>query len=501
MSAASGLVFAAPSQTIEHRPSEHWLRTDLPGLVPYAGAGGDERNVRLWAWLAFLKHADVILWTDALPQQNQPTQEADPNDVIWFYPGQWFGVEQPVPSVQLKWLRRAQQDYEYLNLAAQRGMQTNALMLARLMTKQVQIQPGQVPDPQYGLLTGTVEQKTWDQAQSILARTILLRQPGSSPEDPEVKSREIALNLDTIRWQQPKERPFILPRTAQWLWDKSARPDGDKWAVVQMGVDIYNAGDNRPDQNQLQWNSAGEGWEFRPQPMVIGALQTYWVQRFALDARLDVDHIGAGTRKPLEISFVDGYTRSEYHTQAMLPAAFSERREGNLAIDGKVNDWAAEDIIHDGKLVRMLDRPSIQQWRIEPASVDSQVYTGWADENFYVAFRLAGLSKAEQPHRNFVDFEFRRAWKEDLCEVMVQPIYDDNTLGPITYLACKPNGVCMVRRRATPTGLCPPGGRSTAPPCATPPTRSATPGPARWPSRGNCSSTTATSITARNYCA
>jgi hypothetical protein len=448
MSAATGLVFAAPTQPVLHEPSQHWLRTDLPGLVPYVGAGGDERDVRLWAWLAYLKRAQMIYWSNALPRQNQPAQEADPNEMVWFYPGQWFGLDQPVPSIQLKWLRRAQQDFEYLNLAAQRGMPANALMLARLMTKQVQIQPGQIPDPEYALLTGTVEQKTWDQAQSLLARTILLRQPGQKPDDPSVKSREITLNLDTIRWQQPKERPFILPRTAQWLWDKSAAPDGDKWAVVQLGVDIYNAGDNRPDQNRLQWTSAGEGWEFRPQPVVVGALQTYWVQRLALDARLDLDHISAQTRgKPLEITFVDGYTRNEYRMAAILPAAVSQRREGGLAIDGKVNDWAPEDLIHEGKLTRMLDRPTIQQWRVEPATQSSQIFTGWSDENFYVAFRLSGWSKEEQPHRNFVDFEFRRAWGEDLCEVMVQPIYDDNTLGPITYLAAKPNGVCMVRRR------------------------------------------------------
>ncbi len=447
ISSSTGLVFAAPTQSIEHQPSQHWLRTETPGLVPYAGAGGDERDVRLWAWLAFLKHADAILWSDALPRQDQPTQEADPNEMVWFYPGHWFGVNEPIPSIQLKWLRRAQQDYEYLHLAAQRGMPANALMLARLMTKQVQIQPGQVPDPVYALLTGTVEQKTWDQAQSLLARTILLRQPGQPPDDTGAKSREIALNLDTIRWQQPKERPYILPRTAQWLWDKSVPPDGGKWAAVQLGIDIYNAGDNRPDQNRLQWSSAGEGWEYRPQPDVIGSLQTYWVKRFLLDARLDLDHITPDARKPMEISFVDGYTRNEYRMQAMLPAAISQRREGGLTMDGKLNDWTDEDLIHNGKLTKMLDRPSIQQWRIEPASTSSKVYSGWSDDNFYVAFNLAGLSKSEQPHRNFVDFQFRRAWDEDLCEVMIQPIYDDNTLGPITYLACKPNGVCMVRRR------------------------------------------------------
>jgi hypothetical protein len=32
----------------------------------------------------------------------------------------------------------------------------------------------------------------------------------------------------------------------------------------------------------------------------------------------------------------------------------------------------------------------------------------------------------------------------------VQPIYGDNTLGPITYVVCKPNGVCWVERKLDP---------------------------------------------------
>ena len=67
-------------------------------------------------------------------------------------------------SVQLKWLRRAQEDYEYLMLAEERGMRTNAFLLARLLAGQVELQAAQAPDPEYGLLSGTVDQKTWDEA-------------------------------------------------------------------------------------------------------------------------------------------------------------------------------------------------------------------------------------------------------------------------------------------------------------------------------------------------
>jgi Domain of unknown function (DUF4091) len=389
-------------------------------------------------------------WSQALPQKDDPTQQVDPGKLTWFYPGSWFGVSEPVPSVQLKWLRRAQQDYEYLLLADQRGMRTDALLLARLITRQVELQPAQAPDPEYGLLSGTIDQKTWDEAHTLLARVIQLRPPGGSPNDPLLKDQERNLNLDVVRWQEPKERPYVLPRTAQWRWDDSGRGNGDHWALLRLGVDIYNAGDNQPEQNQLLWSHAGDAWEFNPAPVLIGALRTYWVQRFSMDARVNLDRITPDSAMPLVITFVDGYTRAEFVTQATLPVATSIRREGNIQIDGKLNDWSGDDLIHDGPLTKMVDRPSIQHWRVEPSSAPSQVYTGWSDDDLYVSFCVNGVSSHQDLHRNFVDYELRRAWGEDLCEILVQPIYDDNSVGPLTYLICKPNGVCVVKRRLDP---------------------------------------------------
>ena len=80
MTANPGIVFTSP---IQNWPSsvarpDRWMRTDLTGVIPYVGAGGDERDVRLWAWLSFLplpppafgvRYGPIrfIRWTGALP--------------------------------------------------------------------------------------------------------------------------------------------------------------------------------------------------------------------------------------------------------------------------------------------------------------------------------------------------------------------------------------------------------------------------------------------------
>src|SRR5207253_9591714 len=135
------------------------------------------------SFLAFLRNARMILWSSPLPRTDLPQQSADPNDLVWFYPGRWFGLDEPVPTIQLKWLRRAQQDYEYLHLARERGQVINATLMARLLAKPVQIQPSQTPDPTYALMCGTTDATAWTEAQRLLSRYIQLRQTGDSKDE------------------------------------------------------------------------------------------------------------------------------------------------------------------------------------------------------------------------------------------------------------------------------------------------------------------------------
>src|SRR5690606_8386034 len=147
-------------------------------------------------------------------QASSPQEAADPNQMIWFYPGDWFGLDQPVPTIQLKWLRRAQQDYEYLYLAQERGEVLNALVMARLITKPVQIQPHQPLDPTYAPMAGTTDANAWAEVISLVARTILLREPGEAA-DP---ARQSELYLQTLAWIAPQERPTLMGRSVGWGW-------------------------------------------------------------------------------------------------------------------------------------------------------------------------------------------------------------------------------------------------------------------------------------------
>jgi hypothetical protein len=451
MTAAEGLVYApVPAWPQGVARPARWLRTDLPGLMPYIGAGGDEKDVRLWAWLASLRQARVIGWDGALPHAHKPETAADPNELTWFYPGRWFGVDHPVPTIQLKWLRRAQQDYEYLHLAKERGEAIHVTVMSRLMIKPVQV-AGEQPDPTQGLLSGTTDPKVWSQALDLLARKIELHAPGAQPD----AQKDVDLNIETNNWMAPQERPLLTARST--TWGRSAGQGN--WVDLRVGIDIYNAADV-PLEGELAWVGAPRGWEFNPRPLILDPssdVSGFQVKRVGAVARVDLDRLGPETRKPIQLKFTDKLRHRSATVPLYLvvhaPVAASDKREGKLEIDAKLGDWDDNsDAIHIGPLVSMLDRPTLQKQTVQPASTDSRLYSNWVAKQLYLAFKLEGVtSGASRVERNFVDYQFRRAWGEDLCEILIQPVYDKpGDVGQVVHVVCKPKGQMVISTKHSP---------------------------------------------------
>ncbi len=78
------------------------------------------------------------------------------------------------------------------------------MQMARLITKPVEIQPGQAPDPTYSLMSGTADPKAWNEAHELLARAILLRQPGKTLDT----AAQRDLYIQTLQWARPQSARF-----------------------------------------------------------------------------------------------------------------------------------------------------------------------------------------------------------------------------------------------------------------------------------------------------
>ena len=106
----------------------HWIVADHQA---------SEQAIVSLGWQAYLHHVDLI--------------RIPPGSIEWFEPGSQDG---PIPTLQLKWLRRAVQDFEYLKLADERHQTDFANQMATLALHPVQLQPDQPVDQTYELFTG-----------------------------------------------------------------------------------------------------------------------------------------------------------------------------------------------------------------------------------------------------------------------------------------------------------------------------------------------------------
>ena len=149
----------------------------------------------------------------------------------------------------------AQQDYEYLYLARQRGEAINALFMSRLMTKPVEIQPDQSPDPTLRPDVRHRRSNKRGNRRSICSqKAILLREPGQ-PID---KAKRYQLNIQTLQWSRAAGTTRLMGRATKWLGFTS---NGRKWIALQLGVDIYN----HPIPRQMKTRCNG-----RPSPNPAG---------------------------------------------------------------------------------------------------------------------------------------------------------------------------------------------------------------------------------------
>jgi hypothetical protein len=439
-----GLVWAPPLAKLPAPAGGRWLRTDQPGLIPYVGAGADEREIRMWAWLAMVREARYIRWKSVLPRESSPAALAAPDELIWFYPGEWFGLDKPVATVQLKWLRRAEQDFEYLWIARQRGQGDRALVLSRLITKPVELQGAQAPDPIYGLMSATSDPEAWEQALELLSRVIELGKPGQSID----RDADQKLAFAISNWSRAQQKPLLMARSLEW-----SALQGSRVVDLSLGLDIYNIDPQTPDKNRVEWTSVPGEWKPPAQAVDVPHLAPFSVTRVPLRAQVNLDQLKFGVQKAARLTFVDGYTQAPYALDVMAPVAYSEKRGGGAppVIDGNLkDDWSQEDALHDGPLVMMLSRPSFQKQSLIMTPTKSAIYSTWTPGSFYLAFKVEGAdAPITNAGKSWVDYEFRRAWGEDVCEVLIQPVYHDNTSGPLFHAGCKKLQGVEIERRAS----------------------------------------------------
>jgi len=201
----------------------------------------------------------------------------------------------------------------------------------------------------------------------------------------------------------------------------------------------------------LQFTQLPPGWMVEPRPERVPPLEPYRVTRHGVRATIDPSRVAdasAARSGEVVVSFTHGFTRRQTDVPMVVPVALIQRREGGLSMNGSLDDWGPDDSIQKGPLVRMLDRPMIQTHKLVRAATSTDLYATWSSEQIYFAFKVGGMDTSPvRSAQNFVQYDFRRAWGEDVAQVIVQAVFADGSVSLPIHVAFKPNGGIWAERK------------------------------------------------------
>lgn len=427
---APGLVAPAEIRHDQERTSPRFLELSRSGIT----VSGDLDDLRAAAMLAWLRGATILDLGDVSPVARGNTPDA--SRLAWFYPGSWFGVDSPVPTLALKRWRLAQQDAEWLELTKARGSETEAVEIARQLVRPVEIRSVNADESRLDLLSNAALGVAWREAVNLLADAIELRKPGEPVDENRLSEFERRrLQFDNA-----------LGSATLFVRETDFRFDAGKNVVVELGVDVYDTSDGSARRDSISIGEAPAGWSGEAN-VEVAPPAPFSISSASVEA---VARVGVEPNPPPGVVRVDlrnGDSNAVSSARAIVPVARALKRDDAVTLDGVLADWTTHDTLLDGPMVRMADRPTLQAGRAVADENRSAIFCTWNDDGLQLAFKLDGVSRLGRAATNFVQYESNRAWGEDVVEVLIQPINADDTRGRAISISVKPTGGIWTTQR------------------------------------------------------
>ena len=389
-------------------PLPYFRREAAPGLTPPAGAAGDATNV-------------------------QPPQVAG-----LFYPGGPAGLDEVLPSVRLKLLRRGLEDVAYISVLRQRDRADLTDAVERTLVRYFGTAAA-------GDLAGDVrldgwaaDAKSWEFARGLLAEEAF------ATVRPEGSARQRALAV-RLAWQRLDEAAHdVLAEALYTRMDPTARPDRMKVTIL---AELFNPL-GRAAWIALMLPAPPAGVEIITGKQEIPALPPAGRQAAELSYTTVIGPAANGKAMvPLRLA-VNG--RPPRVLPVHVPLLFSRAISKPLVIDGDLGDWQSGQGNTAGEF-RLVGR----RGRAEPGTArwGTTVFVSHDDHTLYVAFRCAQPAEATLTARpaNAVQYEQLLATGEDLIELVLDPGRRATGNPGLYRLAVKSNGVLVAGRGVPPS--------------------------------------------------
>jgi len=433
-------VAALTARRPEHPLVGTWMSAGTPPYLPSLGIIARPADVRALPWLAMKYRCSGLFLPDVLGWEGDPFGPVATANTRLFYPGTVAKLNQPLPSVRLKRLRRGLQDLAYLWILERRNRPGIARGLSNALARYGGLAAAgdHYLDPR---LDGWEHDgAAWELARRILAEEV------QAVVRPELAHRTQTL-AHRLAWRQFNERTrrLVVERVRSRV-EPAGEADAGAVPKLRMTVfvDLYNQyGRDLPVEARL----AGLPANWRAVPPATSRFTIRAASRYAL--RLGA--VGQGlaptrgdARLPVPVR-VESAGLEPRELVAAVPVLVAGWTRKPPKIDGKLDDWPPRqgNTAREFRLIGRRGRAGDGLARRQ-----TQAFVLRDAENLYLAFRCEEPNPAGIVRRpnNIVHYEQLMACGEDLVEVLLDP--GGQAAGPedLYHLVVKPNGVVVSER-------------------------------------------------------
>ena len=460
-------VWATPAR-YQHRPTMQQIRTLgkrtwlLPDRPPFSGSLAVEATpimTRSLPWQAFLQGHDAVVlphttdWPDDL--LDSPIRDrSQPSDTWLLYPGRYFGLCEPLPSVRLKQLQLGIQDYQYLRLLERHGRGESARLLAGSLIKAAGTDAygDNYQDGLFGRVAD--EAGAWRLAREILEEEVA-----------DAVSSEPGKNIDT-QANQARWAKFLSATRGIRLWAESAKlrlVEEEDQLVSHVAIDVAIRSElQTPLTGKLNFGALLPDVRSISDILRVGPIPEMGLTRQQLIASVpglppcDLD--GHFTQ---EIA-LDAGAAGNVSTFATVSVVQVPDITGPITIDGSLADWPPSEFNIAGDFRRITGRGDgvLEGQRAQCQTV---AYLARNGGMLYIALHAAvpdAARRSETPserYSNVVRYEDLMPLGEDLVEILFDPTNAATQSGDLFHIVLKADGNPVFERGVAttpPIGKC-----------------------------------------------